>query len=113
MAKIAGVGAVIAAVVGLAGCFGANGRDHSGDLTGFISVRLKHPSSQSSTAHERRLTPSEWKSVIRDSYDGKIDHPYRCAAVGEAIERIPHDMTYFGAPGSASGALLAFEKRVG
>ncbi len=68
--------------------------------------------SQTSRARERGVTPSEWKSVIRDSYDGKIDHPYRCAAVHEAIERVPHDTTYFGAPGTASGALIAFEKRV-
>jgi len=59
----------------------------------------------------RPVTPREWKSGIRDSYDGKIDHPHRCAAVHEAIERIPHDTIYFGAPGSASGALLAFEKK--
>jgi hypothetical protein len=64
-----------------------------------------------STARQRPVTPQEWKAVIRDSYDGRIDRSYRCAAVREAIERIPHDTAYYGAPGSASGAMLAFEKR--
>ena len=60
---------------------------------------------------QRPVLPRELKSVIRDSYDRKIDHPYRCAAVREALERVPHDTTYFGAPGTASGALIAFEKK--
>jgi hypothetical protein len=34
---------------------------------------------------QQPVTPREWKSVIRDSYDGKIDPPHRCAAVHEAI----------------------------
>jgi len=61
-----------------------------------------------STAPQRPVTPSEWKSVIRDSYDGKIDHAYRCAAVQAAYVHIPHDNTYSGIP----GVLLAFEKKV-
>jgi hypothetical protein len=54
------------------------------------------------------ITPREWKSVIRDSYDGKIDHPHRCAAVRAAYEHVPHDNTYATVP----GVLLAFEKKV-
>jgi hypothetical protein len=42
----------------------------------------------------RPVTPSEWQSVIRDYYDGKIDHWHRCAAVREARRRIPQDLTF-------------------
>jgi hypothetical protein len=41
--------------------------------------------------HPQPVTPSEWKSVIRDSYDGRIDYPHRCAAVREAIRHLPVD----------------------
>jgi hypothetical protein len=60
------------------------------------------------TPPQRPVSPREWKSVIRDSYDGRIDDPHRCVAVREAIDRIPHDMTYFGSPGSTSGILLSY-----
>jgi hypothetical protein len=54
------------------------------------------------------VSPSEWKAVVRDSYDGRIDKPHRCAAVREAFERIPHDVTGSSIP----DLLLAYEKRV-
>ena len=36
------------------------------------------------------VTPSEWRAVIDDWYDnGNVDDPHRCAAVQEALERVP------------------------
>jgi hypothetical protein len=43
---------------------------------------------------QRPVTPSEWKSVIRDYYDGRIDQWHRCDAVREARRRIPQDLIY-------------------
>jgi hypothetical protein len=39
----------------------------------------------------RPVTPGEWKSVIRDWYDGRFDHRHRCSAVREAIRHLPFD----------------------
>lgn len=63
-------------------------------------------------ARQKPVSAQEWKRVIRDAYDGRIDHPHRCVAVRKAIAHIPHDNINFGAPGSPSGAMLRLEKRV-
>jgi hypothetical protein len=44
---------------------------------------------------QRPVSPREWKSVIRDWYDGRFDHPHRCAAVREAIKHLPIDPPAF------------------
>jgi hypothetical protein len=46
----------------------------------------------------RRVTPAEWKSVIRDSYDGHMDHPHSCAAVEVAIAHLPTGLVYSSEP---------------
>jgi hypothetical protein len=35
------------------------------------------------------VTGREWKNLINDWYDGRIDHWYRCAVVREAIKHLP------------------------
>jgi hypothetical protein len=37
---------------------------------------------------------SHWKLVIRDAYDGRLDHHHSCAAVRAANARIPVDKTF-------------------
>lgn len=39
----------------------------------------------------RPVTGREWKNVIDDWYDGRIDHWHRCATVREAIRHLPTD----------------------
>ncbi len=39
----------------------------------------------------RPVTGREWKSLINDWYDGRIDGWYRCAVVREAIGHLPMD----------------------
>jgi hypothetical protein len=68
--------------------------------------------SRSGVEQTRPARPIEWKSAIRDAYDGQINHQYKCPVVREAIARIPHDSTNYGAPGSVSGALLEYEQKV-
>src|SRR5437016_3404357 len=51
------------------------------------SVAMLPPGCGGSDAKSQRpVTPSEWKSVIRDSYDRRIDHPegrhYSCRVSG-------------------------------
>jgi hypothetical protein len=44
---------------------------------------------QAGPAPHRRTSSLNWKSVIRDWYDGTIDHWHSCAAVREAIKHLP------------------------
>lgn len=49
-------------------------------------------------AHVSRPVPAAaWKAVIRDWYDGGIDHRHSCAAVEAAIHHLPVDATYSSA----------------
>lgn len=44
---------------------------------------------------QRPVAGREWKSLINDWYDGRIDHWYRCAVVREAIKHLPQDPPTF------------------
>jgi hypothetical protein len=61
------------------------------------------------TATQQPVPPSEWKSVIRDWYDGRFDHRHRCAAVREAIEHLPTSPPTFS---SVREDFNAYEKAV-
>jgi hypothetical protein len=56
----------------------------------------------------RPVTDGEWKAVINDWYDGRIDNSHRCAAVREAIEHLPQD----GGGDSFFEDLHTYERRV-
>jgi hypothetical protein len=49
------------------------------------AAERKHPEPR----RERPVTGREWKSLINDWYDGRIDDWYRCAVVREAIKHLP------------------------
>ncbi len=76
--------AVIVAVLGLVGC-----RDQP-------------------APRPRPVTAAEWKAVIQDAYDARIDRRHRCAAVRKAIARLPTSMTYCG----LCDELEAYERKV-
>jgi hypothetical protein len=58
--------------------------------------RLRH--ALLAVAHQRPTlgpaAPAEWKAVLEDWYDGRIDDWHRCAAVRAAIRHLPIDLTY-------------------
>jgi hypothetical protein len=51
----------------------------------------------------------EWKEVVNDWYDGKIDQWHRCAAVREAIRHLPVDSPIYS---TARGDLEAYTQAV-
>jgi hypothetical protein len=61
------------------------------------------------TARPRPVTPNEWKSVIRDWYDGRFDHRHRCAAVRQAIKHLPTSPPAYSA---VQQDFAAYEKTV-
>jgi hypothetical protein len=42
------------------------------------------------------VTAAEWKSVLRDAYDGQMNHHHSCDAVQAAVTHLPRDMAYCG-----------------
>ncbi len=54
------------------------------------------------------VTPAEWKSVLRDAYDGHMNHHHSRAAVEVAVAHLPHDMVNCG----LCLQLDAYERRV-
>jgi hypothetical protein len=42
------------------------------------------------------VTAAVWKSVLRDGYDGHMNHHHSCAAVKAAVAHLPHDMVHCG-----------------
>jgi hypothetical protein len=54
------------------------------------------------------VTAAVWKSVLRDGYDGHMNHQHSCAAVEAAIAHLPHDMVSCG----LCLRLDAYERRV-
>jgi hypothetical protein len=45
---------------------------------------------------QQPVTVAEWKSVILDAYDGHMNIHHPRAAVGAAVDRLPHDLLYCG-----------------
>jgi hypothetical protein len=54
------------------------------------------------------VTAAVWKSVLRDGYDGRMNHQHSCSAVEAAIAHLPHDMVSCG----LCLRLDAYERRV-
>jgi hypothetical protein len=88
--RVAAVSALIAAALAVGGC--GSPANLARDV-------------RTSTAPAVRQ--SEWKSVIRDAYDGLVEHAHPCAAVREAVRHLPPDRTFTGQP---EEAILAYER---
>jgi hypothetical protein len=55
------------------------------------------------------ITPEEWKAVLNDWYDGRMDLWHSCAAVRDAMKHLPVDSPVYS---SARDDLLSYERAV-
>jgi hypothetical protein len=61
----------------------------------------------------------EWKAVIRDAFDGRLDHSWSCSSLRAAVAHLPQDVAAYGtipllldsATGRACDAALAHVER--
>jgi hypothetical protein len=60
-------------------------------ILGTLTILTGCSASHSSVERSQPVTPAEWKSVIRDAYDGKMNHRHRCRAIQLAIQHLPID----------------------